>query len=160
MQVAEQKHPKHDHQICVEDALKLAEELCISRGQRFTDTRRRVLELVWQGHSAVKAYDIIDKFARDGSATKPPTVYRALDFLLEQGLVHRIESLNAYVGCAHPEEGHTSQFLICDNCETVVELETPRLKKALKEAADKAGFSINQQTVELHGICPHCRAAA
>lgn len=148
----------HNHDRCVEAALAAADAVCRRRGVRLTPIRRRVLELVWSGHSAVKAYDIIEAFA-DGRATKPPTVYRALDFLMEQGLVHRIECLNAFVGCSHPEAGHDSHFLICENCATVTELDAAPVKKVLAREADAAGFEVDRHTVEVQGLCRDCRAA-
>ncbi len=148
--------PSHDHNHCIEDALARAEELSAERGLRFTETRRRVLELVWQSHTAVKAYDIIERFSTDGQATKPPTVYRALDFLIEHGFIHRIESLNAFVGCAHPDDGHESQFLICNNCDNVAEINAQGVRLSIRDQADKAGFHIGRQTIEVHGLCGNC----
>lgn len=148
----------HDHGPCVAAALAAAGEVCARRGVRLTPIRRRVLELVWQGHSAVKAYDIIEAFS-SRHATKPPTVYRALDFLMEQGLVHKIESLNAYVGCAHPERGHQSHFLICENCRTVTELDAAPVRRGLEKAAAEADFTVARQTIELCGLCGPCRIA-
>ena len=87
---------------------------------------------------------------------KPPTVYRALDFLMDEGLVHKIESLNAYIGCPHPEGDHVSQFLICDECETVDEVTSAALSKAVTKASAEKSFSIKRQTLELHGICAAC----
>lgn len=148
----------HDHRACQSDAMAWAERLCARRGARLTDTRRRVLELIWQGHSAVKAYDIIDRFSTDGGATRPPTVYRALDFLLEQGLIHKIESLNAFVGCARHSEGHECQFLVCSNCARVIELDSPAARAVLAKEAEKSGFDVARQTIEIHGLCEACRS--
>ncbi len=147
---------KHDHEICIENAVVLAEKICAERGSRFTDLRRRILIMIWKGHKAVKAYDLLDQLANEGGSAKPPTVYRALDFLMEEGLVHKIESLNAYIGCPHPGENHVSQFLICDVCENVDEVSSPELSQAVLYAAKKADFSIQGQTVELHGKCKPC----
>ncbi len=147
----------HDHSICIENAVEEAERICAERGSRFTDLRRRILTMIWQGHKAVKAYDLLDQLATEGGSAKPPTVYRALDFLMEEGLVHKIESLNAYVGCPHPGSDHVSQFLICDECETVEEVTSPALTKAVTGAAAAQSFSIKGQTLELHGMCENCR---
>lgn len=147
---------KHDHDACIENAVADAERICEQRGTRFTELRRRILTMIWQGHKAVKAYDLLDQLAVGGGSAKPPTVYRALDFLMEEGLVHKIESLNAYVGCPHPGDDHISQFLICDECETVDEVTTSVLSGAVAEAAETAGFSIQKQTLELHGLCKNC----
>jgi len=147
---------KHDHDTCIENAVADAERICAARGTRFTELRRRILTMIWQGHKAVKAYDLLDQLATEGGSAKPPTVYRALDFLMEEGLVHKIESLNAYVGCPHPGDSHISQFLICDNCETVEEVTSEALNKAVAKAAADSGFTINKQTLELHGLCKNC----
>ncbi len=150
------KH-SHDHSVCIETALAEAERLCAERGSRFTDLRRRILKMIWQGHKAVKAYDLLDQLATEGGSAKPPTVYRALDFLMDEGLVHKIESLNAYIGCPHPGDNHVSQFLICDKCETVREVTTSDLKEAVLSAAQASDFSIRRQTLELHGVCANCQ---
>lgn len=147
----------HDHSICIETAIAEAERLCAERGSRFTDLRRRILKMIWQGHKAVKAYDLLDQLATEGGSAKPPTVYRALDFLMEEGLVHKIESLNAYIGCPHPGDNHVSQFLICDKCETVKELSSDELTAAVMNAAKQANFAIRRQTLELHGVCANCQ---
>ncbi len=146
----------HNHAVCIENAVEEAERICAERGSRFTDLRRRILTMIWQGHKAVKAYDLLGQLASQGGSAKPPTVYRALDFLMEEGLVHKIESLNAYIGCPHPGCDHISQFLICDDCETVEEVTSPSLAKAVKSAAATQSFTINRQTLELHGTCANC----
>ena len=146
----------HDHSVCIENAVEEAERICAERGSRFTDLRRRILLMIWQEHKAVKAYDLLDQLAAEGGSAKPPTVYRALDFLMEEGLVHKIESLNAYIGCPHPAEDHVSQFLICDKCDTVTEVASPDLAKAVAGAATDQSFTIKRQTLELHGVCENC----
>jgi Fur family zinc uptake transcriptional regulator len=147
----------HDHAACIDAALDRAAELCTRRGARLTRLRRRVLELVWQGHAAVKAYDLLTELGRKGAAAKPPTVYRALDFLMAHGLVHRLESLNAYVGCPQPEAPHEGQFLICNSCGHVSEFEAPTVQNAIEMQAAAAGFAVEQRTVEVHGVCRGCR---
>lgn len=146
----------HNHTVCIENAVEAAERICAERGSRFTDLRRRILTMIWQGHKAVKAYDLLDQLANEGGSAKPPTVYRALDFLMDEGLVHKIESLNAYVGCPHPVGDHVSQFLICDNCETVEEVTSDTLRKSVQAASAEKGFTIKRQTLELHGLCAAC----
>src|ERR687898_2881620 len=127
----------HDHAACIDAALDRAAELCARRGARLTRLRRRVLELVWQGHSAVKAYDLLEMLAREDRSARPPTIYRALDFLMAHGLVHRLESLNAYIGCPQPEASHEGQFLICNSCGHVSEFEAPAIHTAIEvQAAD------------------------
>ena len=123
--------------------------------------RKRVLELVWASHKPLGAYDILAVLSEiDGRRAAPPTVYRALDFLLEHGLVHRIASLNAFVGCNHPGEVHQGQFLICRNCHTAVELQHSSIDSAVSASADSVGFSVESQTVEITGLCASCRKAA
>ena len=152
--------PDHDHERCIDDALGTAATLCARRGARLTDLRRRVLELVWQGHEAVKAYDVLERLGRAPGSAKPPTVYRALDFLMAHGLVHRLESLNAYVGCPQPEHSHKGRFLICDACGRVAEFDSAALRTAIAREAHELGFAVRDETVEVHGLCQRCQAAA
>jgi Fur family zinc uptake transcriptional regulator len=151
----------HDHRHCIDDALTRADSVCAERGAKMTPLRRRVLELVWDSHAPIGAYAIMDLLrAADDRAAAPPTVYRALDFLLGQGLVHKIESLNAFVGCDRPEERHVSQFLICTGCKTAIELNDPAILKAVEASAQESGFSFNRLTVEAQGLCPACSLTA
>ena len=150
----------HDHETCIDRALDCAAQLCEKRGARLTELRREVLALVWRGHEPVGAYAILDALRLTHSNAAPPTVYRALDFLIEQGLIHRLASMNAYMGCARPEEPHVSQFLICAGCGTAAELEEPAIAAAVLRRADQLGFAVEQQTVEVRGFCPRCRTHA
>jgi len=152
--------PGHDHASCVGDAVAAAERQCAARGVRLTEQRRRVLELIWLSHEPVGAYTLLDRLREDGVRAQPPTVYRALDFLVENGLIHRIESLNAYVGCAEPAERHVGQFLICTGCRSAAELDDPGIGIAIAARAKEIGFSVTRATVEIAGLCPNCRAAA
>ena len=147
----------HDHQSCIADAVAAAASLCERRGARLTPVRRRVLELVWGSHEPVGAYGILEVLQKDGRSAAPPTVYRALEFLLAHGLVHRIESLNAFVGCVHPAEPHGGQFLICRDCGTAAELDDVSITQAVAHTADALGFEVQDQTVEVTGLCPSCR---
>lgn len=150
--------PGHDHDRCVADALARAETVCGARRARLTPTRRRVLELVWQAHRPVLAYDLLERLRAEHPRAAPPTVYRALEFLQSHGLVHRIESLNAYVGCADPAHPHSGQFLICDQCRAVAELDDPHIGAIIEQRARAAGFRCQSQTVEIRGRCPQCAA--
>lgn len=150
----------HDHSHCVHSALTEADVLCAQKGQRLTALRRRVLELVWQSHKPLGAYDILAVLSeQDGRRAAPPTVYRALDFLLDNGLVHRISSLNAFVGCSHPEHPHQGQFLICRSCHAAIELEQKTISDAIIQSARDVGFTVEGQTVEVVGLCSGCREA-
>lgn len=154
------KRSKHDHRTCIDEALARAGELCGRRGARLTEVRRRVLELVWNSHRPVGAYELLEQLQRDGRSAAPPTVYRALDFLMDHGLVHRIESLNAFVGCPRPDKDHVSQFLICTNCRDVAEIADPAIGSAVSKGAAAAGFSVHRLTIEMQGLCPACSEAA
>ncbi len=146
----------HDHGSCVDDALDRAAQLCEERGARLTALRREVLMLVWGGHEPVGAYAILEALRRSHPGAAPPTVYRALDFLIEHGLIHRIESLNAYVGCSRPERPHVSQFLICGGCGATAELDEPAIARAVLRRAAELGFAVERQTIEVRGRCPRC----
>jgi len=147
---------RHDHKDCITEALSRADAVCRARAANLTEIRRRVLELVWSGHAPIGAYEILDALRRDGISAQPPTVYRALEFLLAQGLVHRIESRNAFIGCAQPDERHSSQFLICRDCGTVQELSDRRIGAAVAAGAREAGFEVGRSTVEVEGRCMEC----
>ena len=150
---------QHNHDHCVRDALAAAEISCQEQKARLTPIRRRVLELVWASHKPVGAYGLLDRLADEGIKAVPPTVYRALDFLLEYGLVHRLERLNAYVGCSHSHGPHAAQFLICTGCGRVAELDDPAIGTALLKGAVDRGFTVSRQTVEVEGRCPECQTA-
>ncbi len=149
---------RHEHDACIDDALARAEAVCRLRGARLTPLRRRVLELVWESHCAVKAYDILAALGDASGAAKPPTVYRALEFLMAHGLIHRIDSLNAFVGCPQPGESHSAQFLICGGCGEVSEMDADSIERAIADQAANAGFALSHKIIELHGTCPQCTA--
>jgi Fur family zinc uptake transcriptional regulator len=150
---------RHDHRQCVDDAINAAAELCRRRGARLTDLRKRVLELIWASHQPIGAYAVLDALRAERSGAAPPTVYRALDFLLEHGLIHRIESLNAFIGCSQPNRSHGGQFLICRSCGDAVELDDGRIDQAIRVSAADAGFEVQSRVVEAVGVCPTCRKA-
>lgn len=154
------KETGHRHQACLESALLAAEKTCLARGTRLTRLRRRVLELVWGSHEPVKAYDILDQLKGEEFSSAPPTVYRALDFLQTEGLVHKIESLNAYVGCARPEYRHISQFLICHECGSVAEMDDPEVRAMLSDKVKQLGFRIDREMIEIRGLCQACADSA
>ena len=147
---------RHDHRACVDNALHDAETLCAEQGLRLTPIRRRVLELIWQGHRPRGAYEILEQLAADGHRPSPPTVYRALDFLVEHRLVHRVNSRNAFVGCVHPGDPHAAQIFICDRCGVAVEQSDGTLQRRILRNAQGMHFLVREQTVEITGICPRC----
>lgn len=152
--------PVHHHTDCVRLALDAAERKCRDQGARFTALRRRVLELVWASHEPIGAYALLDALRGEGHAAAPPTIYRALEFLLRQELIHRLERRNAFIGCSQPTQPHAAQFLICVECGRAAELIDPAIGAALHRGADAAGFRITSQTVEIEGLCADCLDAA
>ena len=149
--------PDHDHGRCATAAIAHAEALCAARAQRLTPMRRQVLEALLASHRPLGAYEIIERLA-DKNRPAPITIYRALDFLRENGLVHRIESRNAFVACVHNHsDGDLVVFLICERCGAVGEAPGGAAAEALKTSARAAGFSPNSPLVEIAGICSHCR---
>lgn len=158
-ETAERTSCRHDHGDCIARAIDAAEVRCAQRGVRLTDVRRRVLELVWQSHRPVGAYDVLASLAAERHRAAPPTVYRALDFLMEHGLVHRIHSLNAFIGCSSAGERHAAQFLICTDCGDAVEFDDGGLGDALGRVGAAQHFSIRTRVVELLGRCARCDTA-
>jgi Fur family zinc uptake transcriptional regulator len=154
------KNERHDHRRCVASALDRASRLCAGKGSRLTALRRQVLALVWQSHRPVGAYDILTRLARRRGTMAPPTVYRALEFLQAQGLVHRIESLNAFIGCERPDAPHCGQFLICRACGRAAEMADGRIDAAMRRGSAEAGFALERPTVEALGLCPDCQSGA
>lgn len=150
----------HDHRACVSSALAAAEAACAARGARLTPLRRRSLEILLESHKALGAYELLERLAAEGLGDKPPVAYRALNFLTEQGFAHRIERLNAYVACAHPEagEGHGAAFLICRDCGRVAEALAAEAPLAADAAG--AGFAVEDAVVEARGLCPACQPEA
>lgn len=149
----------HDHASCVDEAIAAADRVCATSGARLTELRRQVLELVWRSHQPVGAYEILERLAAEsGRRAAPPTVYRALEFLLEQGLVHRIESRNAFFGCTRPGEKHVFEILLCTACGRAAEVPGDRVTRAVKTSAAELGFEVDRQTVEVIGRCRDCRA--
>ena len=146
----------HDHGTCVSDGLEAAEARCLAESLRFTPVRRKVLEILLQEHRALGAYAILDKLREDGFGSQPPVAYRALDFLVANGLAHKIERLNAFIACVHPSHAHTPAFMICRLCDAVAETQSSPARGALGDAARATGFRIERTVVEAEGVCPSC----
>jgi len=151
-----------------EGLLDRAEEVCEQRGANLTALRRHVLGLILDSASPTGAYELLDRLRQTRRGAAPPTVYRTLDFLLTQGLIHRVERLSAFVGCvagctAEPNgesHGHAAQFLICHTCGRVVEMQDRDISTVLARAAKEAGFTIANATIEAEGLCGTCRSAS
>lgn len=151
-------HGDHDHNACIAAALRRAEDVCASHGARLTPLRRRVLELLWASHKPHGAYALLEALEQESpKKIAPLTVYRALDFLVDHGLAHRIESLNAYLGCCAPDGGHAGQFLVCERCGCAAEIADPAIAAAVSVAASARGFQVNRQTIEISGLCRACQ---
>ncbi|HBG93924.1 MAG TPA: transcriptional repressor [Chromatiaceae bacterium] len=140
----------------VNQVLERAEILCRERGVRLTEQRKSVLRLLCASNKPMSAYELLDQLRGVVKNPAPPTVYRALDFLLEQGLVHKLESQHAFVGCTHLDHPHASQFLICDNCGEVTEVEDDSVARSLQAAGMAIGFRTKRPIVELLGTCARC----
>jgi Fur family zinc uptake transcriptional regulator len=152
--------PDHDHGRCASDAVAHAEQICAVRKERLTPMRRRVLEALLATHRPLGAYELIDRIGGRGPRPAPITVYRALDFLREQNLVHRIESRNAFIACVHSHENSDPVvFLICEKCGAVGEAASAAVADTIKTASRAAGFSPKTPVIEISGICAHCKAA-
>jgi Fur family zinc uptake transcriptional regulator len=152
--------PDHDHARCASDAIARAEAICATRHERLTPIRRRVLEALLESHLPLGAYELIDRLAEQGTRPAPITIYRALDFLCEQGFAHRIESRNAFIGCVHHHaSGDPVVFLICEKCGAVGEAASAAVAQTIRTASRAAGFTPKTPVIEISGICAHCQAA-
>lgn len=149
---------RHDHKRCVQRALKEADGYCQKNQLRFTEVRRRTLGILLESHVAMGAYDVLERLKSEGLGSKPPIAYRALSFLLENGFIHRIERLNAFVACSHPGANHHPAFLICSDCGNVAEAAVSPDTDALSRTAEQNGFHIEHTTIEAEGQCPDCLA--
>ena len=150
----------HDHARCQRELLSEAARHCARRKLRLTERRRQVLEVLLASHQPMGAYDILAELNRSGGDEHiaPPIVYRALEFLIGEGLIHRIESRNAYISCVHPGHSGAAQFLICRDCEQVAEIENR--DSALLAQADDLGFAVDHSVVEITGVCAECQKHA
>lgn len=153
-------HAEHDHQRCIAAAVKRANDLCASRQTRLTPIREAVLKMIWQSHKPLGAYAIVDQLPEIlGKRVLAPTVYRAIKFLLEMQLVHRIASLNAFIGCPFPGSKHSDMFLICAACGAAAECSAPLVNEAISQATKRTGFQMASQSLEITGLCSSCTEA-
>lgn len=146
----------HDHSACAGSVLECADQLVAQEGLRLTPVRRRTLEILLEEHRAMGAYEVLEKLSSEGFGKQPPVAYRALEFLVDCGFVHRIRRLNAFMACAQPNRQHRPAFFICHVCNAVAETSDPEVSAALSQAAQKLGFQISRTNVEVLGTCPNC----
>ncbi|NRA69860.1 MAG: transcriptional repressor [Gammaproteobacteria bacterium] len=137
--------------------LESAQTLCDGRGARFTAIRRKVLKLLLEAQGAISAYDLLDNLKTTDSSAKPPTVYRALDFLLEQHFIHRVESQNSFIACNDFSDLHQLQLFICEKCQDVQEVHSLLIQQSINDQARLNDFQVKKQTVEAYGLCHQCR---
>lgn len=150
-------HSVHDHG-GVDQRIQEAEQLCLQEGVRLTPLRKEVLVLILNANAPIGAYDLLAKLkGKSERPAAPPTVYRTLDFLLEQGFVHRLASINAFIPCCHPREGHQAAFLICQKCHSVQETSANSLLNELSSLSALGNFQAQQSTIEISGICQQCQ---
>lgn len=149
---------RHNHSECIRLGLDTAEAYCQSRGLQFTPIRRRVLEILLAEHNARGAYEILDRLREEGFGSQPPVVYRALDFLVANGFVHKIEHLNAFIACAERASNHNPVFLICRSCDSIVETQTDLVKGVMGRMVKSVGFRAERSVVEVEGLCVSCQS--
>lgn len=140
-------------------ALEMAEAYCRERGEKLTPIRRKVLELLLTSGRATKAYSLLDEMRQIHPGSAPPTVYRALDFLLSAGLIHRIESINAFAVCHDLTQCQHGILVVCQQCGNITELHEPKLRQALVAQIEAAGYRLEGDGIELKGLCAQCQAA-
>jgi Fur family zinc uptake transcriptional regulator len=150
--------PDHDHRACVEISMARARAAFEARGARLTELREALLRTLAENHEALGAYDIIERLRARGRDVAPISVYRILDMLLQTGLVHRIESRNAFVAChgSHDADGAPVLFLVCEKCGNVAESPDGKLAEELAERAGRVGFRPHGSVLEVSGLCRHC----
>ena len=150
--------PVHSHLHNADAYVHAVVQACTERGLRLTATRREVLRLIAKSNHPVKAYDLLDDLREQHASAAPPTVYRALDFLLDHAFIHRLDSINAFVSCPHPNEAHQVPFLICDICHGAEELcDGGAVVGLIEVEAERRGFQPRSQSLEVHGVCQDCQ---
>ena len=145
-----------NHKKCIDDAMSKAEFICQDKGLRFTEIRKFILRLIWENHKPSKAYDLLDKISKMNYSAEPPTIYRALDFLMDNGFIHKINSLNAYIGCVHPLKHNQCYFIICKNCNHVEECCDESITNSIQKTLSVNRFSHKDITLEISGDCYDC----
>lgn len=139
------------------EKIKQVKDYCTKRAIKLTPLREDVLALIYSAPQPIGAYELLRKLRKKRPNAEPPTVYRVLEFLLDQHLIHRVESLNAYVCCIQPEGPHQSQLLLCKHCGGAREVDDPLILEALAQCAETHGFVVENQLTEIRGTCTNCR---
>lgn len=147
----------HDHRRCQETALAEIADVCRSRNLRLTPARSCVLKALLREHRALTAYELLEFLRREKLGSQPPVAYRALDFLVANGFVHRLEKLSAFIACTHISNDHAAAFLICRECRRVAETEIGSLTKNIAATADRHAFQVERVVLEVEGLCEACR---
>ncbi len=147
---------EHNHNNCISFALEEAQRICDTRGEKFTELRKEVLKIIWKSHRAVKAYAILSQLDPRIASVEPVNVYRALDFLCEQQLIHKIHMVKSYIGCSHPAEHNNCILFYCNSCHEVQELCQQNVRTALQNVCDKYDLNVVEQLCEIVGICRNC----
>jgi Fur family transcriptional regulator, zinc uptake regulator len=143
----------------IEYALARAQHICTMRGARLTPVRRRVLELILLADQPAGAYALLAELQRGRGKLGPPTVYRALEFLLAHKLIHKVETSSAFIACGDIEHPHDSQFMICEDCGATEEIRDEEIVRSLRRLGEGRGFAVERQVIEARGLCPACRSA-
>lgn len=147
---------KHDHGKCKTIVVSAVKKVCKDRGLRLTPVREKALRILAESHEALGAYDILSRLVSHGFGAQPPIVYRALDFLIENGFAHRVEKLNAYIACNSPGESHSPLFLICKSCHQVAETGDNMDTRSIHKAASLIKFNVEAASIEIEGFCSGC----
>lgn len=146
----------HNHDQCMKVTLADVDEICRSKSLRMTSIRKRVLEILLESHTAMGAYEVLERLAAEGLGSQPPVAYRALEFLIENGFVHKLQCLNAYIACGHPSDTHNPVFLICTGCNCVAETKSDDASHLVRDTAKKLGFVSQNSVIEVKGQCADC----
>lgn len=133
------------------------QDYCEAHQIRLTPLRKKILGLLIDAKQPMTAYSVLDALRKSKPKAQVMSVYRVLDYLCTSGLVHRIENLNAFIPCRHLFERHTSQWLICEKCGDTEECALPIFSKGIDAIEEQSGFTVNNSTIELIGLCKSCQ---
>ena len=149
----------HDHGICFDDAIEQIENYFLKKNIQFTPLRRKVFEILIRDHKPLGAYEVLEALGKEGFSSSPPIAYRVLDFLMEHGFVHKIQGLNSFIACSHPNHYHSPAFVICRKCEKVAEIDDKKSGVSFA-TPDIENFEVEKTSVEMTGVCTTCSSGA